>query len=103
MSVRLVDLALASGDLFPQVVAAILTRLVPVRNGLLRGFMMQAENEEHPARLYPAAMLDLLWAILAEDVSQWPYKVEEFFDLLAQAEETHADPRLSELRRRRLS
>ena len=103
MSVRLVDLALASGDLFPQVVAALLTRLVPVRNGLLRGFMMQEKAEDHPARLYPAAMLDLLWAILAEDVAQWPYKVEEVFDLLAQANETRADPRLSELRRRRLS
>lgn len=103
MSIRLVDLALASGDLFPQVVAALQTRLVPVRNGLLRSFMMQAENEDHPARLYPAAMLDLLWPILAEDVVQWPYKVEEIFDLLAQAEETRADPRLSELRRRRLS
>ena len=103
MSVRLVDLSLASGDLFPQVVAAILTRLVTVRNELLRGFMMQEKKEDHPARHYPTAMLDLLWAILAEDVSQWPYKVEEVFDLLAQAEETRADPRLSELRRRRLS
>ncbi|MDT9013475.1 SIR2 family protein [Novosphingobium sp. APW14] len=103
MSVRLADLALSSGDLFPQVVTAILTRLVPIRNGLLRGFMMQEGTQDHPAIHYPAAMLDLLWAILAEDVAQWPYKVEEVFDFLTQAEETRADPRLSELRRRRLS
>jgi hypothetical protein len=38
MSTRLVDLAMASGDLFPQVVQAILSRLVPVRGEVLRGF-----------------------------------------------------------------
>jgi hypothetical protein len=48
-------------------------------------------------------MLELLWAILAEDARQWPYKIEEVIDLLEAAIETRADPRLSELRRRRLS
>lgn len=100
MSARLVDLALASGDLFPQVVQAILPRLVPVRGGMLRGFMLRSEAENHPALIYPAAMLDLLWAILAEDATLWPYKIEEIFDVLAEAPETRADPRLSELRRR---
>jgi hypothetical protein len=46
-------------------------------------------------------MLDLLWAILAEDTALWPYKVEELLALLSEAPETRADPRLSELRRRR--
>lgn len=101
MSTRLVDLALASGDLFPQVVQAILPRLVPVRGGMLRGFMLRSEAENHPALVYPAAMLDLLWAILAEDATVWPYKIEEVLDVLAEARETRADPRLSELRRRR--
>ena len=103
MSARLVDLALASGDLFPAVVAAILSRLVPVRQGMLRGFMLREEQENHPARAYPAAMLDLLWAILAEDASLWPYKVEDVLDWFADLPETRADTRLSELRRRRLS
>ena len=101
MSTRLVDLALASGDLFPQVVQAILPRLVPVRGGMLRGFMLRSEAENHPALVYPAAMLDLLWAILAEDATVWPYKIEEVLDVLAEASATRADPRLSELRRRR--
>lgn len=103
MSTRLVDLALASGDLFPQVVEAILPRLVPVRGGMLRGFMLREGKDHHPASIYPAAMLDLLWAILAEDTTQWPYKIEEILDLLSEAPETRADSRLSELRRRRLS
>lgn len=103
MSVRLVDLALGSGDLFPQVVEAILPRLVPVRGGMLRGFMLQEKADDHLASLHPVAMLDLLWAILAEDATQWPYKIEDILDLLSEAEATRADPRLSELRRRRLN
>lgn len=99
MSTRLTELALASGDLFPQVVQAILPRLVPVRGGMLRGFIRRSEN--HPAQVYPAAMLDLLWAILAEDATLWPYKVDEVLQILAEARETQSDPRLSELRRRR--
>lgn len=101
MSARLAELVLASGDLFPAVVQAVLTRLVPVRGGVLDGFMLSSEVENHPALLYPSAMLDLLWAILAEDATVWPYKIEEVLDILAEASETRADPRLSELRRRR--
>ncbi len=101
MSTRLVDLAMASDDLFPQVVAAIQPRLVPVRGGMLRGFMLKSEAEDHPATVHPVAMLDLLWAILAEDASLWPYKIEDILAVLSEAEETKGDPRLSELRRRR--
>ena len=99
MSIRLVDLALASGDLFPRVVQAILPRLVPVR-GMLRG-MLRSKAQGHPAAAYPTTMLDLLWAILAEDAALWPYKIEEVLDDLAAAPQTRGDPRLSELRRRR--
>ncbi|MGV1793560.1 SIR2 family protein [Rhizobium sp. A37_96] len=103
VSARLADLALASGDLFPQVVPVIVPRLVPVRQDVLRGISHQNGEADHPARLYPAAMLDLLWAILGEDVSQWPYRVEDVLEILAEAPATRGDPRLSELRRRRLS
>lgn len=103
LSTRLVDLAMASDDLFPQVVDAILPRLVPVRGGMLRGFMLRSEAEDHPATIYPVAMLDLLWAILADDATVWPYKIEDILDVLSETAATRADPRLSELRRRRLS
>ena len=101
MSSRLANLALASGDLFPQVMRAVLPHLVPMRGGMLRGLMSRSETENHPALIYPVAMLDLLWAILAEDATLWPYMIEELLDALADAPETRADPRLSELRRRR--
>jgi hypothetical protein len=39
-------------------------------------------------------VLDVLWAILAEDATLWPYKIEKVLDLLAEARETRADPRL---------
>jgi hypothetical protein len=103
MSTRLVALALASGDLFPQVVDAILPRLVPVRGGMLRGFMLHSIADDHPAIVYPSAMLDLLWAILAEDAALWPLKIDDILDVLSETLETRADPRLSELRRRRAS
>jgi hypothetical protein len=51
--------------------------------------------------MYQKATLDLLWAVLAEDPGQWPYKIEDIIDILAEARETAADARLSELRRRR--
>lgn len=103
MSIRLGNLALASRDLFPRVVQLILPRLVPVRGGFLRGLLHDLEAEDQLARNYPKAMLDLLWASLAEDASLWPYKVEKVLDILAEAADTKADPRLSELRRRRAS
>lgn len=68
---------------------------------MLRGLTLRAEAENHPALIYPVAMLDVLWVILAEDATLWPYKIEEVLDVLAEARETRADPRLSELRRRR--
>lgn len=62
---------------------------------------LRSEAEDHPARVYPAAMLDLLRAILADNAALWPYKIEEVLDVLAAAPETRDDSRLSELRRRR--
>lgn len=101
MSIRLVHLALASGDLFPQIVQVVLPRLVPVRGGMLHGLNVDPRAENNPVVIYPVAMLDLLWAILAEDTTLWPFNIEEVLDVLAEARETRADPRLSELRRRR--
>jgi hypothetical protein len=101
VSARLADFALASGDLMPAIVEAIASRLVPVRGDSLHSLLLTSDTENHPARLYPKATLDLLWAILAEDPRQWPYKIEDIIQVLAQAPETAADTRLSELRRRR--
>ncbi|WP_457091741.1 SIR2 family protein [Microvirga sp. P5_D2] len=100
MSSHLANFALASGDLMPAVVELILSRLVPVRSTPLRFEYTSGSNADHPARAYPAATLDLLWAVLGEDASSWPYGIERTLELLAQAPETASDSRLSALRRR---
>jgi hypothetical protein len=101
ISARLADFALTNGDLMPAIVEVILPWLVPVRSGHLRTLSLKADAGDHPARLYPKATLDLLWAVLGEDPHQWPYKIEDVIGILAEAPEIAADARLSELRRRR--
>lgn len=101
MSTRLVELALASGDLLPKVVELLLPRLVPIRSQFIHAFSLGEIGGDHPARRYPTAMLDLLWAVLPEDTRHWPYKIEDILDFLGTVPETGADARLSELRRRR--
>jgi hypothetical protein len=100
MSGHLANFALASGDLMPALVGLILPRLVPVRNTHLRLSSHGEAAGDHPARAHPAATLHLLWAVLGEDASSWPYRIEETLELLAQAPETASDARLAELRRR---
>ena len=100
MSGHLANFAFDSRDLMPAVTELILPRLVPVRNAHLRLVSYGEASGDHPARAYPAATLDLLWAVLGEDASFWPYRVEQALDLLAQAPETASDARLAELRRR---
>jgi hypothetical protein len=79
----------------------VLPRLVPIRGGSFGTILLSDNSESDPLRRFPAAMLDLLWAILSEDPAYWPYKIEDTLDRLAAAPETSEDPRLSELRRRR--
>jgi hypothetical protein len=99
ISSSLANFALASGDLMPAVVDLVLPRLVPIRDTSLR-FGSIDDTGKHPATAYPAATLNLLWVILGEDPSSWPYRIDQILDLLAKAPETASDTRLSELRRR---
>jgi hypothetical protein len=101
VSASLVDLALSSGNKMPDVVKVILPRLVPAKRALQRISLPAKSAEDHPAKLYPIPMLDLLWAILAEDPALWPYKTHDIIDSLAEDPATRSDSRLSELRRRR--
>jgi len=85
----------------PEIVKLILPRLVPVRGPALSMLTLKADSEDYPPRRHPRATLDLLWAVLAEDPALWPYRIEVVLSQLEQIPETSADPRLSELRRRR--
>jgi hypothetical protein len=101
ISSKLADFLLASGDFMPALIPLILPRLVPIRGGSLRAILMSDDPKSGPALRFPAATLDLLWAILSDDPAHWPYGIEGVLDRLAAASETSDDPRLSELRRRR--
>jgi hypothetical protein len=100
MSSHLANFALDSGDLMPAVVQLILPRLVPTRSTYLRFRSHGEATENHPARAYPRATLDLLCAVLGEDASTWPNRIDEVLEVLAQSPETSSDARLNELRRR---
>ena len=84
----------------PALTRLVLPRLVPIRGGWLRANLPNDDPEKDPVRRFPAAMLELLWAILSEDPAYWPYKVKDILDRLAVTPEASGDPRLSELRRR---
>jgi hypothetical protein len=100
ISARLADFLLASGDLMPALLPLILPRLVPIRGGPLRMNLIGSDADD-PVEYFPAAVLDVLWAILSEDPAYWPYKTEHVLDRLAATPATTGDSRLSELRRRR--
>jgi hypothetical protein len=100
LSAKLVDFALASGELMPAIVDLILPRLVPIRGPSLYMLQLNSGSDDHPIQRYPRATLDLLWAILADDPALWPYKIEDVLEKLGQVPETSGDSRLSELRRR---
>lgn len=101
VSARLVDLALGSGDQMPAVVEAILPRLVPARSTSMHMMLFTSDGSPHPAYRYPAALLDLLWAVLGDDAQQWPYRIEDVLARLGEDPVVGSDPRLAELRRRR--
>ena len=101
VSARLADLALAIPDRFPEIVEAILPKLVPTNGASLRiSPSLATESSNTIARRHPQALLNLLWVILVEDPVDWPYGVEKLFSQLAEKAETQNDPRLAELRRR---
>ena len=95
---RLVDLAVSMPDRFPEIVAAILPRLVRIV-GMPWGVSFVAIEATIVER-HPRTLLDLLWVVLAEEPTKWPYKTTEILAQLAEQAETRHDPRLAELRRR---
>ena len=63
ISARLADFLLASDDLMPALMPLVLPRLVSIRGGSLRTILVNGDPERDPVRRFPAAVLDLLWAI----------------------------------------
>jgi hypothetical protein len=85
----------------PALTKLLLPRLVPIRGGMLREVSLNEDAPDGPLARFPEATLNLLWAILAEDPTLWPYGIEKAVEKLSRDPRTTNDPRLSELRRRR--
>ncbi|MDA3877563.1 MAG: hypothetical protein PF483_10805, partial [Halothiobacillus sp.] len=96
MSQLLVDLAVSIPDRFPEIVEAILPRLVQIKGGSLSFLGI----EDTVVARYPCVFLDLLWTVLGEDAANWPYKTSDMLAQLAEQAETQENPKLVELQRR---
>lgn len=100
LSQALVRIVLSSGDLFPNLVSILKSRLVPLRDGGGWLFEFNVEGEDSPAKKYPREALELLWAVLPDDASQWWFEIDKILPVLENSSDTRGDPRLSEIRRR---
>ena len=96
-SARLCDLAFSNPQMFPRI-AEIVTELVSrVSDQHLMLSNLQDENSAIVTS-YPKQTLSLLSAILPDDVSKWPHRIEGILSRLAQADPSLLkDDRLIEL------
>lgn len=97
MSGKLVDLALAAPDRFPEIATAILPRLVPIHGHSV--VLARVNVNEKILTQHPRTLLDLLSAILSSDSGVWPYGVGDILAQLAEQPTTRDDPRLQILLR----
>lgn len=100
MSARLVDLALAQKDKFPEIAQIVATLVTKVGDDRL--FIPELrKSDETIAGKHPTAMLALLYAVLPDDKSRWPYGAETALSVLVEVEPSlRSDSRFIELNQR---
>jgi hypothetical protein len=95
---RLCNLAFDEETHFPELVGAILP-LVSHADGGRLDFPLTLEKNNTIAKNYPDEVLGLLVAALPDDVTHWPYGVNQMLDRLTQAKPTLVtDPRMIRLK-----
>lgn len=96
MSVSLCDLVFSNEELFPELVEIILTRLTKIDVHDWRW-----SKAEKFGKKYPRQTLDLLYAVLPDNVLGWPYDIEDIFTSISENEPSlKTDEKLLELKRR---
>jgi hypothetical protein len=86
--------------LFDDVVDRIAPRLTSVRHEAMMGPLDDEDRKAFVAK-HARQVLALLWAVLDEDASAWPYGAAACLELLESDPLTKKDPRVAELKRRR--
>ena len=96
MSVSLCDLVFSNEELFPELVEIILTRLTKIDAHDWRW-----SKAEKFGKKYPRQTLDLLYAVLPDNVLGWPYDIEDIFTSISENEPSlKTDEKFLELKRR---
>lgn len=96
VSASLCDLVLSNEELFPELVEIILPRLTKIDDHAWRWYEAKDFGEKHPR-----PTLDLLYAVLPDNVSGWPYGIGDIFAAISEGEPAlKTDEKFLELKRR---
>jgi hypothetical protein len=99
-SARLFDFAFANAERFTVVAPLILPLLVPIEQDYLSFPHLHRSHEPIP-KLYPELTLQLLYAVLPENVGAWPYGIDTILREIGQANSSlRGDAKLLELNRK---
>jgi hypothetical protein len=99
VSTRLAEFALEGGEHFPALVEAVLPLLRPIQNHDLR-FSGLLHSESGLAKKFPRELLSLIYAVLPENASIWPWGIDQVIGQLSENVSLRGDARMTELRRR---
>lgn len=96
VSASLCDLVFSNEELFPELVEIILLRLAKIDDHFWRWNEAKDFGEKHPR-----PTLDLLYAVLPDNVSGWPYDIGDIFAAISEGEPAlKTDDKFLELKRR---
>ena len=98
MSVSLCELVLSNEELFPNLVDIILPYLTKTDDLLYRHYLHLSDNI---AQKHPHQMLNLLYKVLPDETSTWPYDTEEILTSISEGDPTLiTNEKFLELKRR---
>ena len=96
VSASLCDLVFSNEELFPELVEIILLRLAKIDDHFWRWYKAKDFGEKHPRHT-----LDLLYAVLPNNVSGWPDDIGDIFASISEGEPAlRTDEKFLELKRR---
>ena len=97
MSVSLCELVLSNEELFPNLVDIILPCLTKTDDLLYHHCLSLSDNI---AQKHPHQMLNLLYKVLPDKISTWPYDIEEILASISEGDPTlRTNEKVLELKR----